>query len=347
MIANAPYEQPINILPVGDTRRRNAGRAVRGTLFAAALFEIFTLASKEIPLLYLQTPWANDPYDTTISFAIFFIPTVIGISAIRLFLCKGNEPLPAVRLADLVRGCRLVLLMVIFTLISNWSSVALQANRSQWGSQTSWLVAVMAVLTLVIGKAALDIYMVPKLSIRSGNHAALESDWISDAVTLFHLESSRFGSLHKTFTRVRRNPLKSAFVISFIFGAFIALSQARESGIGSISLLFLFVPTLGMFAFLSMISTYLGLVKSHRHLKAKDQRLVDAMVLASAAVPIALAFRNSLWWMVGSNESGGHLAQLSALLVASAITVFLAVLVFETIAGVHADRNEGSDFPVT
>ena len=359
MIAPAPQRQPLDVLPVGDVRRRTTGRAVLLTLWIAALFEIFTIASKEIPFLYVQVPWANDPYDTAVSFAIFFIPVVMAVSSIRLSLCKRNQPLPVSRLGDLVRGCRVILIIVLVTVVSNWISVMVEANHHQLTHQIGLLVGVMVILTLTICKVTLDIYRVPRFSFMSRSHTTNELDWISDAATFLRLQSVRFGPLQEILAgivdwfdlhllaKARRNPIKSAFVVSFVFGVLIALSQARESGFGWISLLFLLVPVFGMFAFLMIVGNYLGLVRSHRALDAREQREVDAIVLACAAVPISLAFRNSLWWVIGSNESRGHLSRLSALLAVIAVVVFLIGLVFESVAGVHADRSEGRNFPVT
>lgn len=64
--------QPL-ALPVDDPRRPRIRRAVFGTVWAAAIFCVFA-ATKEIKPIYNHAPWLNDPYDTVISFTMFFVP---------------------------------------------------------------------------------------------------------------------------------------------------------------------------------------------------------------------------------------------------------------------------------
>ena len=108
---------------------------------------------------------------------------------------------------------------------------------------------------------------------------------------------------------VRPHPLASAAVFSVAFGAAVAAAAAREEGLGTIDpVIFFGVATCGMFAFVVAIGSYVGLVHRDRPLRGVSRRLADAAVSGAAAVPIALAFRHSLWWTIGS----GHRMQASS-----------------------------------
>ena len=63
------------MLAVDDPRRPPIRRAVFGTIWAAAVFFVFA-ATKELKTVYGHSPWLNDPYDTVISTAMFFVPLV-------------------------------------------------------------------------------------------------------------------------------------------------------------------------------------------------------------------------------------------------------------------------------
>jgi hypothetical protein len=55
-----------------------------------------------------------------------------------------------------------------------------------------------------------------------------------------------------------------------------------------------------------------------------------ACVLACAGVLVVLAFRNSLWWIVGSRADVAGISQAYALLGLSALAIFVVVFAFES-----------------
>src|ERR1035437_9358361 len=93
------------VMPVGDLRRPLIGRAAFGTLLASAIFFVFT-ATKQSSPVYFHAPWVDDPYDTVFSFTMFFVPLVAATVLVQLSLCRTSEPLPARRVATILRGCR-------------------------------------------------------------------------------------------------------------------------------------------------------------------------------------------------------------------------------------------------
>jgi len=82
---------------------------VFGTLVLAVVFFLVTAPVKETPSLFDHAPWLNDPFDTVISFMILLVPLIAVLCMPRLLLCRRSEPLPATRIRDLLRGCRVLL----------------------------------------------------------------------------------------------------------------------------------------------------------------------------------------------------------------------------------------------
>jgi hypothetical protein len=71
------------------------------------------------------------------------------------------------------------------------------------------------------------------------------------------------------------------------------------------------------------------------------RRAVDAAVIGCLAVPLALAFRDSLWWVFGSDTGGpDRLAELLALAaVATGVILFGA----ETALRIHPRSTRAAD----
>ena len=120
---------------------------VFGTLVLAAVFFLVTAPVKEAPSLFDHAPWLNDPFDTVISFMILLVPLIAVLCVPRLLLCRRSEPLPATRIRDLLRGCRVLLAGVGLTLASEWVSVVIGDNRAAWNGATWLQVGALALLS--------------------------------------------------------------------------------------------------------------------------------------------------------------------------------------------------------
>lgn len=309
-----------------DSRVR---RAVVGTFLVSGIFMVFTIASKEFPTLYLHTPWENDPYDTTVSFAIFFVPLIGGICLVPLMLVKRSEPLMGYRIRTLLRGCEVAIAVVVTTLLSDWISVVSSANRVQWTGTTRILLTLLTAITIISGQIAFDLYRARKLGSRISFPSDAQTDWISDLITLLKLKSGRA-------LLIRRHSVAATSLVAALFGLLITAGQARESGMGAVSLLFLGVAACGMFAFLIVIGSYLGLIRTDSKLSMFKRRLLDSVVVACAMVPITLAFRSWLWWIVGSSDAVARLPQLAELLTVTALLGFSTTLIFDSLMRFHS-----------
>jgi hypothetical protein len=338
-------------LPIADARRPRIGRAVVGAMLLAVLFEAFAFGVKELQALGDHAPWMDDPYDVVTSFAIFFIPIVGTFSAVRLALCRRVEPLPLSRVTDLLHGCLVLLVVVLATAASDWVAVAVGADRGSWTSLTPAIVAGLGLVTVVALLAAGAVVTESRRLPRLDRDDPMAPDWLADATQVADRVSRHLGPLEpvasrivrlvdrQVWTWVRRRPITAAIVAATGFATLFEVGSLRE-GYSLPLLVFVFVVAwCGMFVLLVASGSYLGLVRSSVGIRGVRRRLLDAAVVGSASVPIALAFRGSLWWLVGSSTERAGLADLDMLLLIVATSVAGAILVIETIGRVHDPRT--------
>lgn len=336
------------VLVVGDKRRPSVGRAVLGSLLAAGIFEVFALGAKEATALSSRNPWSDDPYDAVTSFAIFFVPLVAGLCLFRLTLCRSDEPLPVERVQGLLRGARLMLGTVAVALLSDWIAVDLGVNSESWSGATAVLVAALAIVSVATAWAVVQVLGTGRVQLGGPAAAASGPDWLADLITIATRVSSRLGPLRRIGEAlvwaadrwlarpIRAHPLLAAAAASVVFGTAIAVSAAIEEGLSPVLWLLLGVGSAGMFAFLAAGGSYLRIVIRERPIGGRQRRLADAAVIASVSVPIALAFRDSLWPLIGATTATAGIVQLEALVVVVAAGTFVAVLGAESAARLHS-----------
>lgn len=349
---NIQGESPGSVatLPVGDPRRRAVGRVAFGTLLAAAAFFVFTVPTKQLPALYDHAPWENDPYDTVYSFAMFFVPLTAAFFLVQVSLCLKRDPLPVSRVSSIMRACRLGVAVMAATLVSCWLSVGLGANRSQWSSgATVVLVAGLVVVTGLVINAGLRLLRVPRFGAgqRRGHPSGV--DWLGDAVAVAYRESRWFGPLRPAvlaavgrldrtlMSGVRRHPVTGAAVSSLVFGLVVGINQGIREGYFLVStLLTAGLLASGMFAFLMLAGSYLGILRSDARAYGLQRRIIDASVIACVAALMTLAFRNSMWWIVGTNASAAGNGRFASLLALTMLAAFTAALGVESILHSHS-----------
>ena len=335
-------------MAVGDPGRLAAGRAIRRTLACAAVFSVVTGPVKETPVLYDHAPWLNDPYDTVVSFAMFFVPLLTVGCAGRVLLCRRKEPVPATRIGDLLRGGRVLLAAVAVTSVSEWISLAAGANRAQWNGAT-WvqvdMLAAISVLAIHAGRAQVRAASPRKRESATG---AGTVDWLTDVLALAERGSTQLGPFGIHVLRTvrwadrnlvsvaRRHPVRGAAVIAALFGLVIGGAQSVSEGCFALdALTAVLLLGGGMYALLMAAGNYLGVVRSGQRLAGARRRAADASVLACAGTLVVFAFRNSLWWIVGSNGGAAGIPQLWLLLTIFAIPFFVLPFAVETLARRH------------
>ena len=134
---------------------------------------------------------------------------------------------------------------------------------------------------------------------------------------------------------VRRRPITAAIAAAAGLAALFVVGAVRERySLPLVAVVFI-VAWCGMFVLLVASGSYLGLARSSVRLVGARRRFLDAALIGSGSVPIALAFRDSLWWLVGSSTERSGLAELAVLLAVVAASAAGATLVIETIGHVH------------
>src|SRR4051794_4945864 len=229
------------VFEVGDPRRARAGRAVLESLATATLVLGFVFVAKEARPLYVRTPWADDPFDVFVSFAIFFLPLLVALALVRVPLCRAEEPLPASRLEGLLRVSNVAVAVVIVTLAALWVSVLLRVRESDWNDATVALLAVLVLATVVAMRAAFDLWRGRRaIAGRCGDGPG--PGWLGDPLPLAVRGPQRGGVLADPLRRVvglsdriaaaviRPPPFASATMFSVAFGAAVAGGAAREEG---------------------------------------------------------------------------------------------------------------------
>lgn len=322
---------------VGDPARRVFGRAVAGSVLLASLLFAFVAVGKELPALYAHEPWQDDPYDALVSFELLALPALIGLSALRLLLCRADEPLPARRVVDLLRMSRVLIWLGGVTVTSLWLSVLAGDHRSAWTPVTAGLLTGLAALTVLTGAGARLVGRARRAA-RDRGDAPERPDWLSDALVLAQRLTERvLGEVPASrrllervdsvvVAAVRRHPLGAAAAGSLVAAAVTDAPQVMlEQYRPAFAAYFAGVTACGLFAFTVVAGAYLHIVgRSGRSRSAAGY----AFVLACASVPITAAFRDSLWWLVGTDERHGDLPALLALTaVVAGATALVTVLV--------------------
>ncbi len=177
------------------------------------------------------------------------------------------------------------------------------------------------------------------------------TDWLGDAVEVARRESRWFGPLRSTVLRLtswadrrlvaalRRHPLLGAAVAAAVFGLGVGGNQALHEGYDwSATLLTMGLLNCGMFAFLVLAGTYLGVVHSATPWHGARRRAVNASVAACVAAVLTLAFRNFLWWVVGSTPAAAGAGQFGTLLALAILAGFSIVFGAETVLRAHSHR---------
>lgn len=350
MNLKVPPPPASTVIPVDDQWRGHLGPPVFGTMAFALAFFVYTAPLKETPAIFDHAPWLNDPFDTVISFMILFVPLMALACVPRILLCRRHQPMPAIRIRDILRGCRVVVAGATLTLAVEGISVALQENRRAWDAMTFLQIGLLAVMSAADVLLMLRLRQVRLPTPRpSGRGETVPFDWLGDAVSFLGQYDGWFGPLRRpvraSLDRVaapleaslRKRPVKFAALVAAVFGVVLGVGQGiRETYRGSVTVTAVLLLSVGMFGLLVAAGSYLGLVRSSRPWRGVRRRLLDAAVLTSIGVLVPFALRSDLWWIVGTTNTAATLSQLNELLAVAAGCIFMAAFVVESLLGVHS-----------
>jgi hypothetical protein len=272
---------------------------------------------------------------------MFFVPLIAACCVPRVLLCRRSEPLPAARIRDLFRGCRVILAGVGLTLGTEWIAVLTDANRPAWNAATAVQVAILTLLTAWTLTTVRDVRAagLPALAAaRPGDPAGADPDWLADLMTFARRYATLAGPLRTLVLGVlswtddhltrplRRHPVRACLLACVAFGAAVGVNQGiREDYHVPVTMVACLLLGTGMFGLITAAGAYLGLIRaSSAPLRGARRRALDAAVITCIAVLVPFALRDHLWWLVGSTGAAAGLTQLLQLLAICALAIFAA-----------------------
>ncbi len=289
---------------MGHPSRPALRTAIVSTTLNALAFVIFAVVTTQVTPVRSGSPWQDDPYDTVVTFTMFFVPITVFLILVRALLCRRDEPVPLYRTHQVIRACALSALLVSATCVTDWAAFAVKADHRLWDGGTPWLIVGLGAVSVL---AALN-WLVQILTWRLvPRHTGEQptADCLEDVRLVVELLAhrgpgpvgrlaSRLGQYSGTLGWIRRHFILIAAVASVTCGLAVATGLARENGFG-----WLFPGETvwfagGMYAFLIICDAILGLTV--RPAPGRLSRAAQASVTAgAAALPVSLALRQSIW----------------------------------------------------
>lgn len=296
-----------DVLAVGDPVRPAVGTALAAAVANAAVFTVFAFVTTQVRAVRNGSPWQDDPYDAVVSFTLFFVPLVGVLIAMRMLLCRRGDPLPLYRVAQLLRAARVCSVLAAATYATDWSALALRADRALWNGGTPLLVAALGAVT-VLGAADWPAQARARRLLPGPDTYEIRGDWLDDAWALANLPAARLPRPARALVaRLERadtvgwirGRFTSVLAAGSVFaGLLVAIGLARENGFG-----LLFVGDVlwfagGAFAFFTVCDAVLQLtIRPPRGPVRQAARV--AVAAGAVALPASLALRDGIAGALG------------------------------------------------
>ena len=266
---------------------------------------------------------AGRPYDVLVSLDFVALPLLVVMGVLRVQLCRRYEPVPARRVVDLLRVCRVAVGLSLVTQAAEWIAVALGRNSGRWTAGTSWQVVALGALTVAtIGSCVL--LERARRGVSRATHAAAQPDWLADAVALSMREARLLGPLRelarsavrwtdrRVIDRVRAHPIAAAALIAAVLTIpEVAAKIVLERYPASLVVFVFAVSTASLFALVVLVGAYLHVVAPTR---ARPSVWLCAAVVACTAGTLAVAFRDPLLGVLGTSDVHATTGTLTELL---------------------------------
>ena len=178
--------------PVGHPARPAVRSALSASLLNAAVFTAFAYLTTHVKPIRRISPWQDDPYDTVVTFTMFFVPMLSVLIVMRMMLCSRNRILPLHRATQLRRAALVSAGMVTATYATDYVAVVARADGSMWNGRTSWLIAALALASV---PAAVNWAMLARtrgiLPRPADDGDRATDDWLDDALLATELVAAR------------------------------------------------------------------------------------------------------------------------------------------------------------
>ncbi|MGW2372841.1 hypothetical protein [Kitasatospora sp. NPDC001683] len=267
-------------------------RALWSALVLAVAFTGFGYVTTQARSLRAVSPWQGDPYDAVVSFTLFLVPALAGVTTVRARLCRGGGPQPEYRVDQLLRAARLGVALVAVTVATDATAAVLRAERELWDGRTAWLIAALLPLAagagwcLVLLRRAVR-ELPPQERRRPGG------DWLDDLALL----AAPLADLRALTRFLRRHIAAAAAGLSLLAAAAVVSGQTAGEGWPGVWLVLveLSVFASGFFAFCLLCDTLLRIAAP-----ARPPGAARATAFAAAlAVPVSGGLRAAVWSVVG------------------------------------------------
>ncbi len=273
-----------------------ATRVLTSTLVLTVLFEVFLVVGIQDKTLLAATPWQDDPFHTWVSLAVFALPMLLTVTASRMagpWLPWGRSG-AAGRRRDLVKAGLLMTAFDSVTALVCWLAVLLRADHALWTGRTTWLVVVLAVLTIPVPVVAgIGVRCLADLPVER------DADWVGDVLPA------------RLAVWVRRHD-RSVFLGASVVAAVVIIGALAYGERWTDPLLIawgLAVEVTCYYAFCVLTNAVLGFVDR----PARDRRTERAVVVGSLAGLAAVAWHDQLaaWVGMAPLDSVAHLVELT------------------------------------
>ena len=293
-------------------------RAVPGPAVAAylltVLVELFLGVGNQDKAVLAASPWQDDPFHTWVSLAVFALPALLAVTALRAvggWLPWGRSSSVA-RQRDLVRAGLVMTSFDAVTVAVCWLAVALRWDRQLWDSTTPWLVAVVGALTVPVPV----VVWLGMRWLRSRNAVAapddVPADWVADVLPA------------PLAAWVRRHDRLVFLTASVVAACGIVGGLALGEGWTNLLLIgwAVALEITCYYAFCVLTNAVLGFIAR----PPRDRRTERAVVVGSLAFQLAVAMHNQLAPLIGFGAPGG-VGRLVQVTVVPALAAFAVALV--------------------
>ncbi|MBV6695772.1 hypothetical protein KV557_01365 [Kitasatospora aureofaciens] len=325
-------------LEVGHPARPVAAAALWTSAAGAAAFTVFAYLTTQVHAVRAGSPWQDDPFDTVVTFTLFFVPLLVALGAVRALLCRRDRPLPRYRVEQVLRTALVCTLLVAATLAADWAAVAARADRELWNNGTPWLVASLLPLT---GVTAAGLLLHRRTVRLLPGTARGRGDWLDDVVPLVNMLTGR----HSRVGRKLAVLIGHSNVLGFVRSRFTALAAAAAlaagllvatglaSGEGWPGMLLFSVETTvfacGTFAFVVICNGALRFAAPPPTSRVRRAARI-ATTTGALALPISLALRDTIWQLLGLGNQTDSLGQWAVVTLAGALLT--GALTFSVVA---------------
>lgn len=302
--------------------------AILAGLGVAGLFEVLTLVATQNKTVRAGSPWQDDPYDVVVSLALFAVPMLA--LAICLRLLAWHAPGAPDRERQTLRATGAMMALVGLTAVFEWAAVAVGAHAADRTSTTSWLIAGLAVVSvLTAGTTGMLIW----LRRPSGSDHQWRHDWLGDVivVTQWIPWVRQWGA--PTAGWVRRHVITVFVGLSVLAaGGEIGALAVGEGWTDPLLITWaLIIATTSNITFCVISNAVAGFIA--RPGRSEPQRITEISLLTGfIAIQITTAFRDAIW----SLATGKPVTDVTTL---AALTLGAGVLVSATTAAVLMARR--------